>query len=90
MLDDYLEAFELVEFEPLDNNFSRFRDKESNFATFGVFAKHHWPFGLKIPGIVDYLAALEKADIEENVNHFSMVWEKKVPKLLLGSLCFVN
>ena len=88
MIDDYLKAFDLVEFKPLDSSFSR--DRESNFASFGVFAKHHLPFGLKIPGVVGYLAALAKADVEENVNDFSMVWEKKASKLMLGSLSFVN
>ena len=88
MIADYLKAFDFVEFRPLSTNY--YRDQKSDFVSFGVFAKEHLPLGFKIPGVIGYLSILNKSEIIQNVNDFSVVWDKKASKLMLGSLSFVN
>ena len=88
MIDDYVRSFDFVEYRPMNSNFRR--DEESNFVSFGVFAKQELDCGTTVEGLTGYLSDLPRSEVIPNVNDFSDVWHKKVCKIMLGGLSLVN
>ena len=85
---DLQQSLEFVEYKPLNSSFVR--DNDSDFDSFGVFAKTNLEFGHVVPGVLGYLAHLPKEEVVEKVNDFSVVWHKKASQIMLGPLSFVN
>ena len=88
MIDDYIWSFEFVEYRPMNSNFRR--DEESNFVSFGAFAKQRLDCGTTVEGLTGYLSDLPRSEVIPNVNDFSVVWHKKACKIMLGGLFLVN
>ena len=85
---DLQQSLDFVEYKPLNSSF--IRDNDSNFDSFGVFAKTNLEFGHVVPGVLGYLAHLPEEEVVENVNDFSVVWHKKASQIMLGPLSFLN
>ena len=82
MIDDYIRSFDFVENRPMNSKFRR--DEESNFVSFGVFVKQELDCGPTVEGLSGYLSDMQRSEVIQNVNNFSVVWYKKVCKIMLG------
>ena len=85
----YSSALENVSFQPLQQSFVR----DSNYTSFGVFAKVFLDNNRVIAGLVGFLAPISESEIVEGVNDFSIFRSNRRrsgSKLMLGPASFIN
>ena len=85
----YSSTLENVSFQPLQQSFVR----DSNYTSFGVFAKVFLDNNRVITGLVDFLAPISESEIVEEVNDFSIFRSNRRrsgSKLMLGPASFIN
>ena len=85
----YSSAMEKVSFQPLEQSLVR----DSNYTSFGVFAKVVLDSNSVIAGLVRCLAPISESEIIDGVNDFSIFrsnTRRKGSKMMLGPGSFIN